>query len=45
MKPGLDELQSRLLQRFPGARLRLVDDSHLHAGHTGAAGGAGTTDS
>ena len=41
MKPGLDELEQRLLARFPGARLRLSDDSHLHAGHTGSAGGAG----
>jgi BolA protein len=41
MKPGLDELQQRLLARFPDARLSLSDDSHLHAGHTGSAGGAG----
>ena len=41
MKPGLDELEQRLLQRFPDARLNLSDDSHLHAGHTGSAGGAG----
>jgi BolA protein len=41
MKPGLDELEQRLLQRLPGARLRIADDSHLHAGHTGSAGGAG----
>jgi BolA protein len=41
MKPALEELERRLQQRFPDARLRVVDDSHLHAGHTGAAGGAG----
>jgi len=41
MKPALEELQLRLQQRFPEARLRVVDDSHLHAGHTGSAGGAG----
>ena len=41
MKPALEELEQRLLDRFPGARLRVVDDSHLHAGHTGSAGGAG----
>lgn len=41
MKPALDELERRLLQRFPQARLSLADDSHLHAGHTGSAGGAG----
>ncbi|HZH08005.1 MAG TPA: BolA family protein [Lautropia sp.] len=41
MKPGLEELRQRLLARFPGARLALSDDSHLHAGHIGSAGGAG----
>ena len=41
MKPSLDELQQRLARRFPDARLTLSDDSHLHAGHTGSAGGAG----
>ena len=41
MKPDLDELRERLLSRFPDARLGLTDDSHLHAGHTGSAGGAG----
>jgi BolA protein len=41
MKPALEELQLRLQQRFPDARLQVVDDSHLHAGHIGASGGAG----
>ena len=41
MKPGLDELRARLAQYFPDAQLKLLDDSHLHAGHTGSAGGAG----
>ena len=41
MKPDLEELRQRLLARFPDARLSLSDDSHLHAGHTGSAGGAG----
>lgn len=41
MKPGLDELEQRLARRFPDGRLSLTDDSHLHAGHTGSAGGAG----
>ncbi|MBA3479315.1 MAG: BolA family transcriptional regulator [Lautropia sp.] len=41
MKPGLEEIEQRLLQRFPDARLSVLDDSHLHAGHTGSAGGAG----
>lgn len=41
MKPGLEELQRRFGERFPDARVSLTDDSHLHAGHAGAAGGAG----
>jgi BolA family transcriptional regulator, general stress-responsive regulator len=41
MKPDLETLRQRLLARFPDASLRLSDDSHLHAGHTGSAGGAG----
>ena len=41
VKPGLDEIEQRLMERFPGARIGLQDDSHLHAGHTGSAGGAG----
>ena len=41
MKPDLEALRQRLLARFPDARLTLSDDSHLHAGHTGSAGGAG----
>jgi BolA family transcriptional regulator, general stress-responsive regulator len=41
MKPALEELERRLRERFPDARLQVVDDSHLHAGHSGAAGGAG----
>ena len=41
MKPDLEELKQRLLTRFPDARLSLSDDSHLHAGHAGSAGGAG----
>jgi BolA protein len=41
MKPALEELERRLRERFPDARLQVFDDSHLHAGHSGAAGGAG----
>ena len=41
MKPSLDELRARLQAAFPDAKLELQDDSHLHAGHAGAAGGAG----
>jgi len=40
-RPTLEELRSRIEAAFPGARIEVVDDSHLHAGHAGAAGGAG----
>lgn len=41
MKPSTEELQQRLQHYFPDARIRVQDDSHHHAGHAGAAGGAG----
>ncbi|HMN65157.1 MAG TPA: BolA family protein [Burkholderiaceae bacterium] len=41
MRPGVAELRARLAERFPGAAIEVGDDSHLHAGHAGAAGGAG----
>ncbi|MFN7643438.1 MAG: BolA family protein [Burkholderiales bacterium] len=42
MRPSLDELRARFAVAFPDAdRLELQDDSHLHAGHAGSAGGAG----
>ncbi|MBX3591790.1 MAG: BolA family transcriptional regulator [Burkholderiaceae bacterium] len=41
MRPDVDELRARLAERFPGAAIEVGDDSHLHAGHAGAAGGAG----
>ncbi len=41
MRPGVDAIRARLLEAFPGARIDVRDDSHLHAGHAGAAGGAG----
>lgn len=41
MRPEVDELRARLAERFPGATIEAGDDSHLHAGHAGAAGGAG----
>ncbi len=41
MRPAVDALQARLAERFPGAVVEVIDDSHLHAGHAGAAGGAG----
>jgi BolA protein len=41
MRPTVAELETRLLARFPGDALTVVDDSHRHAGHEGARGGAG----
>jgi BolA protein len=41
MRPTLDELRDRFAAAFPDGRVEVVDDSHLHAGHAGAAGGAG----
>lgn len=41
MRPTLDELRARLASAFPEASIELDDDSHLHAGHAGSAGGAG----
>jgi BolA protein len=41
MKPSHDELLERFRQAFPDATIQLEDESHLHVGHAGAAGGAG----
>ncbi len=41
MKPTHDALLERFLQGFPGAVIQVEDESHLHVGHVGAAGGAG----
>jgi BolA protein len=41
MRPAPDELRARLAAAFPEARLEVDDESHLHAGHEGAKGGAG----
>lgn len=40
-KPTADQVRARLLDAFPGATIEVVDDSHRHAGHAGAEGGAG----
>ncbi|MGE0314957.1 MAG: BolA family protein [Lautropia sp.] len=40
-RPSADALRERLQRRFPDADIVVQDDSHLHAGHAGAAGGAG----
>jgi BolA family transcriptional regulator, general stress-responsive regulator len=41
VRPTVEQLQSRLMEHFPDALLKIEDQSHLHAGHSGAAGGAG----
>jgi BolA protein len=41
MRPTLDELRLCLQETFSQAQIDLQDDSHLHAGHAGAQGGAG----
>jgi BolA protein len=39
--PTVSELQARLMAAFPDACIEVTDDSHLHAGHAGAASGGG----
>ena len=41
MRPEPDEIRARLAAALPDARIELEDESHLHAGHAGAQGGAG----
>jgi BolA protein len=41
MRPSPDELRGRFEASFPDSGIEILDDSHLHAGHAGAAGGAG----
>jgi BolA protein len=41
MKPTRDALLERFRQAFPEAAIQVEDESHLHVGHVGAAGGAG----
>ncbi len=41
MRPEPAEILARLSERFPDAQAEVIDDSHLHAGHAGASGGAG----
>jgi BolA protein len=37
----LDRIRARLGEQFAPTFLEVIDDSHLHAGHAGARGGAG----
>ncbi len=41
LKPTHDALLDRFRQAFPEAAIQVEDESHLHVGHAGAAGGAG----
>ena len=41
LKPTRDALLERFRQAFPEATIQVEDESHLHVGHVGAAGGAG----
>ena len=41
LKPTHDALLERFLQAFPEAVIQVEDESYLHLGHAGAAGGAG----
>jgi len=41
LKPTRDALLERFRQAFPVAAIQVNDESHLHVGHAGAAGGAG----
>jgi BolA protein len=34
-----ERLRNRLVEKFAPVELEVVDESHLHAGHAGAAGG------
>jgi BolA protein len=37
----MERIRERLLATFEPSDCRLIDESHLHAGHAGAASGAG----
>jgi len=41
MKSTHNALLERFRQVFPKAAIQIEDESHLHAGHAGASGGAG----
>lgn len=41
MSDRVEQIRSRLVATFAPLECQLVDDSHLHAGHAGAASGAG----
>ena len=41
MSNRVDLIRERLTAAFAPSRLDIIDESHLHAGHAGAAGGGG----
>lgn len=41
MTDRIERMRSRLIATFSPAECQLVDESHLHAGHAGAASGGG----
>jgi BolA protein len=41
MTDRIDEIRNRLTATFEPLECQLVDDSHLHVGHAGAASGGG----
>lgn len=41
MSERIEKIRDRLVATFTPLDCQLVDDSHLHAGHAGAASGAG----
>lgn len=41
VKPTVKEIEDRIRVAFPEEELEIIDESHLHAGHAGAASGAG----
>jgi BolA family transcriptional regulator, general stress-responsive regulator len=41
IRPTVGELQARFERAFPQSLVAIEDESHLHAGHAGAQGGAG----
>ena len=40
-RPSADELAARIQARLAPSSLEVIDESHLHASHAGASGGAG----
>jgi BolA family transcriptional regulator, general stress-responsive regulator len=41
VRPSAKDVTARLRAAFPQGQITVRDDSHLHAGHAGAEGGAG----